>query len=129
MSFTKGQTYAGAFIVEQLGAEPNSDPYYALHSGDTVLAFALNRWQNLNAPAEVWVGYGPLCEKYADSFIEHHPTVPVFIKEREADDLWHCAGYFTLARVSDENADKNQRVKWPNVPGIYKILFLQEVQP
>jgi hypothetical protein len=127
MSFTKGQTYDGAFIVKELKAEKNSKPFYALHRGDQVLAFAVNRWQNPDAPREILVGCGEGREACADSFIKHQPTVPVFIMERKTDDLWHCAGYFKLDHASDDAAEKNQRVKPFDVPAIFKILFLTEV--
>lgn len=127
MSFAKGQQYESAFILNELGAEWNSKPYYALHRGDQVLGFAVNRWQNPQAPYEVLVGYDDDRQRLAESFINEKPTVPVFIKEREADDHWLCAGYFKLDRASDDAAEKNKRVKPFDIPGIYKILFLEEV--
>jgi hypothetical protein len=127
MSFTKGQTYDGAFILNELGAEWNSKPYYALHRGDQVLGFAVIRSHNPKAPAEILVQPGENREACADSFIQHQPTVPVFIKERESDGLWCCAGYFKLDRASDDAAEKNKRVKPFDIPAIHKILFLQEM--
>jgi len=127
MSFTKGQQYESAFILNALGAEWNSKPYYALHRGDQVLGFALNRWQNPQAPHEILVGYDDDRQRYAESFINEKPAVPVFIKEREADKLWICAGYFKLDRATEDAAEKNQRVKPFDIPAIYKILVLTEV--
>src|SRR6185295_291464 len=114
-----GQYYDGAFIVKELKAEKNSKPFYALHRGDQVLAFAVNRWQNPDAPREILVGYDEGREACADSFISDQATVPVFIKEREADELWICAGYFKLDHASDDAAEKNQRVKPFDIPAIY----------
>ena len=128
MSFVKGQSYAGAAIVEELGAEKGK-PYYALHREGRVLAFALNRWQNPGAPAEIIVGCGESREQYADTFIEHRPDVPVFIKEQKQDTGWIFAGTFRLRAASNDPAEKNKRVQPPAIPSVYKILFLQEVEP
>lgn len=127
MSFIKGRQYESKFILNNLGAEWHSQPYYALHRGDEVLGFAVNRWQNPNAPREILVGCSEDREAYADSFIKHQPIVPVFIKERENDELWLCAGYFKLDKASDDATEKNKRVKPFDIPAIYKILFLTEV--
>lgn len=126
MSLVKSQCYRWREILDELEAE-DSPPPYALHRGGHVVGFALNRWQNPQAPDEILVGYGEGRENHAEIFIAEKPEVPVLIKERESDEVWRCAGYFKLTRVSDESADKNQRVKWPHVPSIYKILFLTEV--
>ena len=128
MKFIKGENYEGAFIIEELKADKNSKPYYALHRGPQVLAFAVNRWQNPIAPREILVGCGEGRETYADHFIQQQPVVPVFIKDRQSDELWLCAGYFKLDHVSDEPAEKNKRVKRFDIPAIYKILFMEEVQ-
>lgn len=127
MKFVKGQSYAGAFIVGELKADKNSKPYFAVHRGEEVLAFAVERWRNPDAPREILVGKGEGRKTYADSFIQHQPVVPVFIKERESDELWLCAGYFKLDRASDEAIEKNKRVKPFDIPDIYKVLFLEEV--
>jgi hypothetical protein len=128
MSFVKGQSYTGAVIVEELGAERGSKPFYALHRNGHVLAFALNRCQNLGAPSEIIVQIGDKREEYAESFIAERPVVPVFIKEQPDDALWTCAGQFKFSRFSDEPADKNERLNPPVIPAIYKILFLEEVR-
>jgi hypothetical protein len=128
MKFTKGERYDGGSIIRTLEADWNSGPYYGLHRGDDILGFALTRWQNPDAPREVLVGHGDGREKYADWFIKHKPHVPVFIKEREDDGDWLCAGEFRLADVSDEPLEKNKRVKPFVIPSIYKILFLEEVR-
>ena len=127
MPFTKGKTYAGAAIVEELDAE-RGKPFYALHRNGHVLAFALNRWQNPGAPTEIIVGIGDSREAYAESFIADRPVVPVFIKEQPDDALWTCAGRFKFSRFSDEPTDKNARLSRPAIPAIYKILFLEEVR-
>ena len=127
MSFVKGQSYAGAVIVEELGAE-RGKPFYALHRNGHVLAFALNRWQNPGAPSEIIVGIGDSREAHAESFIADRPVVPVFIKEQPDDALWTCAGQFKFSRFSDEPLDKNARFNPPAIPAIYKILFLEEVR-
>ncbi|MEI6568123.1 MAG: hypothetical protein WCR20_15710 [Verrucomicrobiota bacterium] len=128
MKFKKGQTYPGAYIVEELGADKNCEPYYALHCGTQVLAFAVTHWQNPDAPREILVGLGECREAYADHFIQQKSVVPVFIQESPAAQGWCCAGYFKLDRASDEVAEKNQRVNPFYIPAIYKILYLQEVQ-
>ena len=128
MSFVKGQSYTGAVIVEELGAERGSRPFYALHRNGHVLAFALNRWQNLGAPSEIIVQIGNSREEYAESFIAERPVVPVFIKEQPDDALWTCVGQFKFSRFSDEPADKNERLNPPAISAIYKILFLEEVR-
>src|ERR1039458_4039945 len=127
MAFIKGESYEGSKIVEELEAE-KGEPYFALHRDGHVLAFALNRWQNPDAPTEVLVGPGEGREKYADSFIAEKPVVPVFIKEGKKDKHWHCAGHFRLRDTIDKNSEKNKRVKPFDIPAIYKILFLEEVK-
>ena len=127
MPFIKGQSYPGAAIVEELGAE-RGIPFYALHRNGHVLAFALNRWQNPGAPSEIIVGIGDSREEYAESFIADRPVVPVFIKEQPDDALWTCMGRFKFSRFSDKPADKNARLNPPTIPAIYKILFLEEVR-
>lgn len=126
MPFTKGQSYAGRDIVQQLEAETGK-PFYALHRDGRVLAFALNRWQNPGAPSEIIVGKGESREQYADAFIAAPTVVPVFIKEHRNDSLWACAGHFKFTRYSDRPEEKNARVQPPAIPSVYKILFLEEV--
>lgn len=126
MSIEKGKTYRWREILDALDAEPTPPPY-ALHRDGHVVGFALNRWQNPKAPNEILVGYGEGREQYAEIFIAEKPEVPVLIKEAEIDDCWRCLGNYKLKRVSDEVADKNQRVKPFDIPAIYKILFLEEV--
>ena len=126
MSLEKGKTYHWAKILDELDAE-DTPPRYVLHRDGHVVGFALNRWQNPKARDEVLVGYEESREQFAEIFITERPVVPVLIKEKEADDVWRCAGYFKLQRVSDEPADKNRRVKPFDIPAIFKILFLTEV--
>jgi hypothetical protein len=126
MSFTKGHTYAGRDIVQELAAETGK-PFYALHRDGRILAFALNRWQNPGAPTEIIVGIGESREAYADAFIAAPTVVPVFIKEQRPDTVWTCAGHFKFIRFSDAPEDKNARVQPPAIPSVYKILFLEEV--
>lgn len=128
MSMVKGQTYRWREVLDELDAEDTAPPY-ALHRVGHVVGFAVNRWQNPQAPDEILVGYDADRERFAEIFIAEKPVVPVLIKEMETDDVWRCAGFFKLQRVSDEPADKNKRVKPFDIPAIYKILFLQEVQP
>jgi hypothetical protein len=125
MSVEKGKTYRWRDILDELEAEDTAPPY-ALHRDGHVVGFALNRWQNPQAPDEILVGYDDDRERFAEIFITEKPSVPVLIKEKKGDDVWRCAGHFKLHRVSDENADKNQRVKPFDIPAIYKILFLTE---
>jgi hypothetical protein len=129
MPFTKGHSYPGLFILAELEADRGSEPFYALHRGDQVVGFALNRWQNPKAPAEVLVDYGPRREACAEHFIQHQPIVPVFIREDQAQADWTCAGYFKLRKASGTPEDKKARLKPPAIASIYKILFLEEAQP
>ncbi len=128
MSIEKGKTYRWREILDELEAEDTAPPY-ALHRDGHVVGFALNRWQNPQAPGEILVGPGTERERYAEIFISEHPAVPVLIRERETDDVWQCVGYFKLDRTSEAAAEKNKRVKPFDIPAIYKILFLAEVQP
>ncbi len=91
------------------------------------MGFAVNRWQNTQAPAEIWVGPGLTREHYAEIFIRDQPVVPVLIRETEKEHQWRCAGNFRLRDHTGENSEKNRRVKPFDVPAIYKILFLEEV--
>jgi hypothetical protein len=114
-------------MLTTLQAE-SSEPAYALHRDGKVVGFALNRWQNSRAPAEIWVGPGPAREHYAEIFIRDQPIVPVLIRDTEHERQWQCAGHFRLRHHTDENSEKNKRVKPFDVPAIYKILFLEEVR-
>jgi hypothetical protein len=122
----KGELYTWAQILAALGADATPPPF-ALHRGDQVVGFALNRWQNPAAPHEVLVGYGDQREERADAFIQQRLIVPVLIKEAEGDARWRCAGNFRLRKWTDETAEKNKRVKPFDIPAIYMILFLDEV--
>ena len=126
MPLEKGQSYSWPEILAELQAE-SSEPAYALHRDGKVVGFALNRWQNTQAPAEIWVGPGQAREHYAEIFIRDQPVVPVLIRDTVGDHHWRCAGHFRLRDHTDENLEKNRRVKPFDVPAIYKILFLEEV--
>jgi len=126
MPILKGNLYTWSQVLSELGAD-DTPPPFALHRGETVVGFALNRWQNPKAPEEVLVGPGDCRERMADAFIQHRPVVPVLIKESEGDLDWCCAGNFVLRDWTDEVAQKNKRVKPFDIPAIYKIFFLQEV--
>ena len=126
MPLTKGQLYTWAQILAGLGAD-DTPPPFALHRGDEVVGFALNRWQNPAAPEEVLVGYGEHREEMADAFIQQRSIVPVLIKEAREDARWRCFGNFQLRDWTDEATEKNKRVKPFDIPAIYKILCLEEV--
>ncbi len=127
MPYEKNQTYQRNDVMDALGAE-NAHPLYALHRAGHVLALTVNRWQNPNAPAEILVGFGQNRETLAASFIQHQPTVPVFIKEDRTGTQWHYAGTFKLKSHTADPAETHKRVQPPHIPSIYKILFLEEVQ-
>ena len=126
MPIEKGKSYTWPEILAELHAE-DSKPIYALHRDGKVVGFALNRRQNPKAPDEILAGYEESREQYADTFIRDKPVVPVLIRETETDSQWHCAGKFRLRDSTDENTEKNKRVKPFDIPAIYKILFLEEV--
>jgi len=125
MPVIKGHSYLWKDILSELEAE-DSPPPFALHKGGAVVGFALNRWQNPQAPAEILVGYGDCREQMADVFIGQGKAVPVLIRETEADSLWLCLGDFKLSDWTDKPAEKNKRVKPFDIPGIYKIFFMEE---
>jgi hypothetical protein len=127
MPIEKGKSYTWPEIVAELHAE-GTKPLYALHRNRKVVGFALNRRQNPKAPDEILAGYGESREQYADAFIRDQPVVPVFIREAETEELWRCAGNFRLRGSTEENSEKNKRVMPFDIPAIYKILFLEEVQ-
>src|SRR5687768_4636028 len=110
MPVTKGQLYTWMEILTELAADDTSPPF-ALHQGNKVVGFALNRWQNPKAPAEILVGYGDSREQMADAFIRQNEAVPVLIREADGDSHWHCVGDFKLRDWTDEVAEKNKRVK------------------
>jgi predicted nuclease of predicted toxin-antitoxin system len=124
--YDKKTTYHRNKLLVNLGAE-DAEPLFVLHRDGKVLAFTVNRWQNPQAPAEILVGPGSGREALAESFIEHKPTVPVFIHEDRDSKEWHYAGDFKFVSACDEPAEKNKRVKPFDIPAIYKILFLEEV--
>jgi hypothetical protein len=126
MPIEKGKSYTWSEILAELRAE-DTKPIYALHRDGKVVGFALNRWQNPKAPDEIFVGYEESREQYADIFIRDKPVVPILIKEAEIDNQWRCSGKFRLRGSTDENSEKNKRVKPFDIPAIYKILFLEEV--
>lgn len=128
MSVEKGKFYHWREILDELAAE-DTPPPYALHRDGHVVGFALNRWQNPQAPGEILVGPGTERERYAEIFITEQPAVPVLVREERGDNVWRCAGYFKLQRASDDPAERNERLQPPEIPAIYKILFLAEVQP
>lgn len=125
-SFEKGKPYHRNALLQSLAAE-DTKPLYVLHRVGKVLAFTLNRWQNPNAPTEILVGYEESREHLANSFIKDRPEVPVFIREQSDSKDWFYHGQFRLKAWTDEPAEKNKRVKHPDIPGIYKILFLEEL--
>ena len=125
MAAEKGKFYTWLEILTELELEATK-PVYALHRHGKVVGFALNRRQNPKAPDEILVGYGESREQYADAFIRDRPLVPVFIRESETEDHWQCLGNFRLRSSTDENSEKNKRVKPFDIPAIYKILFLEE---
>ena len=128
MPLIKGQTYAWAQILTALQAEDSAPPF-ALHKGGAVVGFALNRRQNPMAPLEILVGYGDSREQMADVFIGQGNAVPVLIRETDERSDWRCVGKFRLRKWTDEVTEKNNRVKPFDIPGIYKILFMEEVVP
>src|SRR5260221_6056226 len=127
MPIEKGKSYTWSEILAELCAE-DTKPIYALHRDGKVVGFALNRRQNPKAPEEILVGYEDSREQYANAFIRDQPIVPVLIREAETEGCWDCAGNFRLRSSTDENSEKNQRVKPFDIPAIYKILFLEELR-
>jgi hypothetical protein len=125
MPVTKGHSYSWVQILAALQAEDSAPPF-ALHRNGVVIGFALNRWQNPMAPAEILVGYGKSREQMADVFIGQKKSVPILIRETEDDSKWYCAGDFALRDWTDEAIEKNKRVKAIHIPAIYKILFMEE---
>ena len=126
MPFERHQSYTWKQILAELQADDTKPPF-ALHKGDKVIGFALNRWQNPAAPDEVIVGYGEERESKAEAFIRQGSVVPVLIRRTKDESQWHFAGNYRLSTWTDETAEKNKRVKPLDIPAIYKILFLEEV--
>jgi len=128
MPFTKGQSYRWQQILDDLDAVAGP-VFYLLHrpGTQTVAAACLSIDVNPRAPYEIIPATGKFIKPWADTFAAQAAAVPVFV--RELDRKWYYRGRFKVIGQSNDPREIRQRGKQANRTDIYKILFLQEVQP